>query len=46
MEWVRLMSTKFGDMDILPLQKVAWISGVGPAHEHPEYFTNVTDDEI
>ena len=36
MDWVKLISTKFAKMDILPEQKVGFIMGVGPANEHPE----------
>ena len=38
MVWVKLMTTKFSEMDILPVKKVAVIAGVGLAEEHPEHF--------
>jgi len=38
MEWVRLLSTKFGKMQILPDEKTSWISGKGDANEYQGAF--------
>ena len=38
MVWVKLMTTKFSEMDILPVKKGSVLAGVGPAEEHSEYF--------
>jgi len=38
MRWVRLLTTKFGKMQILPDQKTSWIAGKGDANEHRGMF--------
>lgn len=38
MEWVRLLTTKFGKMQILPDIKTSWIAGKGDANENREMF--------
>jgi len=38
MDWLQLIASKFGKMDILPEQKISFIAGLGPADEHPEFF--------
>jgi len=38
MEWVRLLSTKFGKMQILSDEKTSWISGQGDANEYQGAF--------
>jgi len=38
MEWVRLLTTKFGKMQILPDEKTSWISGKGDANEYQGAF--------
>jgi len=38
MYWVRLLTTKFGKMQILPDVKTSWISGKGDANENKELF--------
>jgi len=38
MEWVRLLTTKFGKMQILPDERTSWISGQGDANENQGAF--------
>ena len=38
MEWVRLLTTKFGKMQILPDEKASWIAGMGDANENRGTF--------
>lgn len=38
MEWVRLLTTKFGKMQILPDEKTSWISGLGDANKNRGAF--------
>ena len=38
MEWVRLLTTKFAQMQILPDQKVSFVAGVGEASEYQGLF--------
>ena len=38
MEWVRLLTTKFGKMQILPDEKTSWIAGSGDANENQGAF--------
>ena len=33
MEWVRLLTTKFGKMQILPDERTSWIAGTGDANK-------------
>jgi len=38
MEWVRLLTTKFGKMQILPDERTSWISGLGDANQNQGAF--------
>ena len=38
MEWVRLLTTKFSKMQILPDEKTSWIAGTGDANENRALF--------
>lgn len=33
MEWIRLLTTKFGKMQILPDERTSWIAGAGDANK-------------
>ena len=38
MEWVRLLTTKFGKMQILPDERTSWIAGAGNANDNRGAF--------
>ena len=38
MEWVRLLTTKFGKMQILPDERTSWIAGAGDANQNQGAF--------
>lgn len=38
MEWIRLLTTKFGKMQILPDEKTSWIAGAGDANKYRGAF--------